>query len=778
MGLRPLTTPLGSRGQIAAGFPSLPARPCDHCGRPVDPLRAARVAIFGEVMRYFCSAACREAYEPGAPRPSAQAANQARGDSQLTQAMALRREDVIATSRVPDDVGERQRIAGALGAIEELSLAPPGDRAELVEDALGDAVAPLDPGAGLPEVVEPLDLSALLVAVATVSGSLSLLLGLAGATMWFDFLRATLLVIGAGALILRSFAGSRDATEPHPLALLTAPTLGALGSLGFALSRVESVLPEVAGVTLVSVAAGVWLVERARRPIEAEREQIAAALDAASRRVTGDGVSLAAQGELHPGEEILIEAGETVPADVSITAGEAEVEPWLGASHTERRGEADALVAGARLVSGRVRAVVSWSGLDRAWVRLTHDPRRRAELIAPSARMGRLLVERAAPALALIAALAGLVAGGSLSAALVYGVAVLGALATAGVAQIGALHIGMGVLASLRTGVAYRSAQAFERAGMTTLGAFCARGTLLLGEPEVASIEVFGERGADEERSADRVLSLAAGAEAGALHPLAVAVLRAARQRGVRPDGVRSVTVLPGLGVTGVASSGEPLAVGSRALMLRERVSVASVEERVTALESMGRTALLVAQGERLVGLLGLQDGLRQGARAAVQYLLDAGVEPVLISGEARETCEALGRSLDIDHIRPEIAPADRGAEVRRLSDAGAQVVVFGTSPTDDVALGAADVSVALASAGGSTAEWHVQLVSDRVRDAAYAIAIALRSRRAARLGVVLALVPPVAAAATLTVGALHPAIAPLAGLVGTTLAVLRARSR
>lgn len=761
---------------MTTGFPSLPARSCDHCGRPVDPLRAARVAIFGEVFRYFCSAACREAYEPGAPRPRSPAASQARSASQVTQAMALRQEDVIATSRVPDDVGERQRIAGALGAIEELSLGS-GERTALIEEALGDAAAPPDPSAGLPEVVEPLDLSALLVAVATVSGSLSLLLGLAGSTMWFEFLRATLLTVGAGALVLRSFAGSRDATEPHPLALLTAPTLGALGSLGFALSRVESVLPEVAGVTLVSVAAGIWLVERARRPIEAEREQIASALDAASHRVTGEGVSLAAQGELHPGEEILIEAGETVPADVTITAGEAEVEPWLGASHTERRGEAEALVAGARVVSGRVRAVVGWSGLDRAWVRLTHDPRRRAELIAPSARSGRLLVERAAPILALVAGLAGLVAGGSPSAGLVYGVAVLGALATAGIAQIGAVHVGMGVLASLRSGVAYRSAQAFERAGMATVGAFCARGTLLLGEPEVASIEVFGERGADQER-ADRVLSLAAGAEAGALHPLAVAVLRAARQRGVRPDGVRSVTVLPGLGVTGVASSGEPLAVGSRALMLRERVSVASVEERVTALESMGRTALLVAQGERLVGLLGLQDGLRQGARAAVQYLLDAGVEPVLISGEARETCEALGRSLDIDHIRPEIAPADRGLEVRRLSDAGAQVVVFGRSPTDDVALGAADVSVALASAGGSTAEWHVQLVSDRVRDAAYAIAIALRSRRAARLGVVLAVVPPVAAAATLTVGALHPAIAPLAGLVGTSLAVLRARAR
>ncbi|MCA9640279.1 MAG: cation-translocating P-type ATPase, partial [Myxococcales bacterium] len=325
---------------------------------------------------------------------------------------------------------------------------------------------------------------------------------------------------------------------------------------------------------------------------------------------------------------------------------------------------------------------------------------------------------------------------------------------------------------ALRRGVAYRSAAAFEKAGHATVGAFCARGTLLLGEPEVASIEVFGSD------PAERILGWVAGAEAGSTHPVAVAVTRAARDRGVRPDGVRSLTTLPGLGVVGVTSGGEALAVGSRALMLRERIGVASAEARINELEGMGRTALLVAVGERLVGLVGLQDGLRPGARAAVHYLLDASIEPVLISGDARETCEALGRSLDIDHIRPEILPADRGAEIKRLADAGAQVVVFGRSPADDVALGAADVSVALASAGSISAEWNVQLATDAIRDAAFAVAVAGRARREARLGVLLAVLPGVVGVATMAVGALSPAVTPVLALLGTAIAVLRSNSQ
>ena len=84
--------------------------------------------------------------------------------------------------------------------------------------------------------------------------------------------------------------------------------------------------------------------------------------------------------------------------------------------------------------------------------------------------------------------------------------------------------------------------------------------------------------------------------------------------------------------------------------------------------------------------MLGLQDGLRPGARAAVQHLLDAQVEPVLISGDSRETCEAIGRALDIEHVRPEILSGDRAVEIERLAQGGVTVAVSGNPRTDEAA--------------------------------------------------------------------------------------------
>jgi P-type E1-E2 ATPase len=353
-----------------------------------------------------------------------------------------------------------------------------------------------------------------------------------------------------------------------------------------------------------------------------------------------------------------------------------------------------------------------------------------------------------------------------------FAVAAQAALANAGIAQIGALQVLTFVLAALRRGIVFRTAAAFDKAGRVTIGAFCARGTLLLGEPEVASIEPISD--VDPER----VLALMAGAESGSTNPLATALVRAARARGIRPDGVRSPNVLAGLGVTAVASNGQPLVVGSRALMLRERISVAAAEPKIGELEAMGRTVMLVALGGRLMGVVGMQDGLRPGARAAVQHLLDVNVEPVLFSGDARETCEAIGRTLDIEHIRPEVLPAERGDEIARLADGGATVAVLGRSPTDDVALGAANVSVALASAGSSAAEWSVQLASDDVRDAALALRLAHDARSEARLGLILAVTPAAVGALAVAFALVPPAVAPVAALAGTALALFRLRSR
>jgi cation transport ATPase len=679
--------------------------------------------------------------------------------------LGLRRQVAEAWSEVAGDALDALASGRRLSATAEV---PPLARDDSVDESRAEPRAGVAPRF---EWVGGADAGTLLLGLGALGGLLSVALGLAGPSALNA--QVAVLVVAVGALVAQYLMRHRDPTELHPAALLAAPLVATLAAVAARVTghRLTGQAITLAGLVVASTALSVWLVLRARRPLDAELEQLAEALESTGHRVVGDEVVPARAADLRPGEEIVIEPGETVPVDGTVVAGQATILPWLGAKTRLASAEGDPVVAGARVAEGRLRLVVGWAGYDRAWYRLTLDGRRRADLLAPLARNPRILAERGAPFAAGLAALFVFAADPNALGIVMVLAATQATLAHAGVAQIGALHIARCVLGALRRGIAFRTADALDRAGRVSSVAFCARGTLLLGEPEVASIESVTDL------DPERVLGLVAGAERGGTDPTANAVMRAARARTVRPDGVRSPNVQPGLGVTAVASTGEPLVVGSRALMLRERVSVARAEPRITELETIGRTVLLVALGGRLVGLVGLQDGLRPGARAAVQHLLDVGVEPVLLSGDTRETCETLGHALDIDHLRPELLPGERGDEIRRMSDGGAVVAVVGHSPADEAALSAAEVSVALGSAGASSAEWSIQLASDDVRDAAYAVRLAHRCRREARLGLTLTLVPGLVAVLAVAFNVAPAALAPVAAVLGTVAALMRYRA-
>ncbi len=747
LGIQPVRSPAG---------PAVASVACATCGAAVDPLRADRVSIRVDGFLYFCSSACHDG----------------QGGAERARARPPHRESAPPATREL----EHRRQAAALADVGGDGISAIRDRNEPMQQVDIPAIVVESP---LPEPVAAdlsapsSDVGAVLLGLAVAGGLLGVGLALAGDSTVALSARVVLVLVGCGALVTQYLMAPRDPTEPHPVALLAAPAAASVAAIAGRLTAdpEASSATTLAGLIVASTAGGVSLLQRARRPLDEQRRVIAEALDISARRVLGDDTDDARARDLRPGEEILIETGELVPVDATITAGTATVLPWLGAKATESRREGDPIAAGAQVVEGRLRAVAGWTGNDRAWIRLTNDPRRRADVTTTLARSGRLLAERGALVAATVAALMAYASNHSSLGISLFAVAAYATIANAGVAQIGALHVARGVMSGLSRGIAYRTADSFDRAGRVTMAAFCARGTLLLGEPDVANIEPFGPH------DAERVLALIAGAESGASNPMAMAVQRAARDRGVRPDAVRSPTLLPGLGVTAVASSGEPLVVGSRGLMLRERVSIATAESKITDLETMGRSVVLVALGGRLVGVIGLQDGLRPGARAAVQHLLDVGVEPVLLSVDSRETCEAIGRALDIEHIRPEVLPTERSDEIRRLADGGAMVAVLGRSPNDDAALAAADLAVALGCAGSSSAEWSIQLASDDVKDAALAIRLAHGCRSEARLGLTIALAPGIAGAAAVAFALAPPALAPLCAIAGTFAALVRFRS-
>jgi Cu+-exporting ATPase len=744
---------------------------CPACAKEVDPLRAGHVAIFDDKFYYFCDRVCRERLAPLAaltapvqiksPRPSP--ARETWDDS--VDASALRAERRGLANGVPRQAISREdERDGDADIAAPVSTGPPSLGA-LVRDAK-KAAGPREAGVAL-------------TWASAAAGALAISLVLAGPAVMA--LRVSCAFLGWICLAIRAVRIAREPTDVHP-ALLLAPALGgcivALSTWLFRDPAAEEAAT-FAGVVVTAAALAIQLVERARQPLAAERIRIAEALSAAPLRSDDRGASVSdgpsgakgARVVVKAGDETTVQAGDVLPVDGSIVAGEALVIPWLGATESVKRREGESLLSGAQVITGKVRVRAAYIGLDRAWTRLTLDPRRRADVHARMARVARALASRGGFLALVLGGLAGIANGEAPAHIVMMAIAAWASLTTAAIGSMASVHVGRGILEGLRRGIAYRSPADWDKAGEVSIAAFCARGTLLLGEPELADLEALGK--ATEEQ----VLALVAGAESSSTHPVAMAIQRAAIARRVRPDAVRSPNVQPGLGVLAVASTGETLAVGSRSLMLKEKISIAIAEQKIAEIEAHGREVLLVSLASRLVGVLGLQDGLRPGARAAVQHLLDAQVEPVLISGDSRETCEAIGRALDIDHIRPEIPLGDRAIEIERLSQGGLTVAVLGHPRTDEAALSAAQVAVAMPTHGGASGEWGVMLASDDVRDGALAISLARRTRNDARTGLVMAVAPSILLALAVAFGLLPAAYAPLAALLGAAAAALHARA-
>jgi Cu+-exporting ATPase len=745
----------------------------------VDPLRAGHVAVLEGRFRYFCDAECKRSFVRAQGRPLPEDVATARppevepalpGSVEVGFARAVpldSRADLAGGAHAP--YLERTPASQALRFEAEDPVAPPSSLRKTLPSA--EATAPasqrrsvMPPDHRVERALPVMD------ATGMVAGAVVPALGLLGTSVEGAYV--PLVLAAFAALAARLMLVRRDPADPHPLAVL-GPTLGAVVATcwaGVVHDAHASAIAIMAGLACAAAIGVEMLIGRARVRVVAARERIESALDVRARAVQGEHTVEMPASEVRPGEQVLVEAGELVGVDALVTAGEARVVPWLDARVEVTKREGDPIVAGARVITSRLRMMTTWSGRERAWVRLLSTAGVRLDVAAPTARILRHTVERGTPVAAVLVGIAAFSANSTpvqILAAMCAGAVAFGAKA---VASLVALDFARAQLDALANGITYKDARAFERAASANVAVFSARGTLLLGEPEIVAVEPIG--GGDVER----VLSLAAGAETASTHPVAAAIQRAARARGVSPDHVRNATVHAGLGVTASASTGERLVVGGRAIMLEEKIGVAATDARASELEALGRSVLLVALGERLLGLIALQDGLRPGARAAVQKLLDAHIEPVLMSGEARDTCETIGRSLDIEHVRPEVLPTDRGAEVRALSEAGGVVAVIGHAQGDDGALGAADVAVAMSAAGSTPGEWAVALASDDVRDAAMALAIPHAARDRSRVAIALGSTPGMIALLTIGFGIAPLAVAPLAALAGALAVAVRAR--
>src|SRR5262249_29814578 len=202
-------------------------------------------------------------------------------------------------------------------------------------------------------------------------------------------------------------------------------------------------------------------------------------------------------------------------------------------------------------------------------------------------------------------------------------------------------------------------------------------GTLTEGKPSVTDVLACAPQAAPDE-----ALALAASLERLSEHPLAQAVVQAAREKTLPLAEARDFTNVAGKGVRGKVGTATVM-VGSARLLLECWVLLGAYGERVEILESEAKTVIAVARDGELAGVIAVADTLKPDAGTAAERLRAQGVDTVMITGDNRKTAEAIAKQIGIDRVCAEVLPQDKAEQVRILQQKGQRVAFVGDGMND-----------------------------------------------------------------------------------------------
>lgn len=464
-------------------------------------------------------------------------------------------------------------------------------------------------------------------------------------------------------------------------------------------SQPAHVFFEAAATIIVLVGLGHLMEERARsRTSQAVRQLIG--LQAKSVRVLRDGQEVDVPiNDIQPGDVARIRPGERVPVDGRVTSGQSYVDESL------LTGEPVPALkqTGARVVSGTVNQTgaltveVTEVGAETVLQKIIELVRTAQGTQAPIARLADTISKYFVPAVVSVAVVTFLVwtflvpgtetwALGLLAA---MGVLIISCPCALGLATPTAIMVGVGRGAEL--GVLVKTGTALERMGQATVIVFDKTGTLTRGQPVVT--EIHTAPGISEQV----LLALAAAVEQSSEHPLARAIVAAARETGLSIPEATEFLAEPGQGVRGLVA-GEEIWIGSWGALQQRSGNLVEWETLTTHWGARGLTPVYIARHHQIIGAVGISDPLKSNAAEVIAQFQQRGLRVILLSGDRQETAQAIAQQVGITTVLAEVLPAQKGAEIIRLQQAGECVVMVGDGINDAPALAQADIGIALAT--------------------------------------------------------------------------------
>jgi len=600
--------------------------------------------------------------------------------------------------------------------------------------------------------------------VAALVLSAPLLLPMLGVALpaWLQMLLATPVQFIVGARFyaaawkaLRARSGNMD------LLVALGTSVAYLYSVYVTLARREGseLYFDAAAVVIALVMLGKWLEARARRSAAAALHALMS-LRPERACVEREGAELEVRaGDVAVGDIVVVRPGEALPVDGVVVSGHSAIDESLltGESLPVFKSVGDRVTGGSMNTTGWLRVRTTAVGRQST---LAHIIALVAGAQAGKAPVQQLVDRVSAvfvPAALLLAALALLgwwLIAGDFAAGIIaaMSVMVIACPCALGLATPTALVVGSGVAA--KAGILIRDAAALERARRIDTVVLDKTGTLTQGMPVVTDLMPLGI-------GADALLTRAAAAQKGSEHPLARAVLM--RAEGLELPELSDLQSLPGRGLVAQLVD-ERLAIGNRRLMDDQGIRTQALEGLAEQLEGKGRTLMWVARlgaQAELLGLVAVSDPLRPQAAAAVQRLQSMGIATVLLTGDNEHTARAVADELGITHLRANVQPAAKAAEVRRLQREGRCVAMVGDGVNDAPALAVADVGIAM---GGGTdialQTAGITLMRADPRLVADAIEVSRATYDKIRQGLFWAFIYNVVAMPAAALGLLHPMFA------------------
>ncbi len=398
-----------------------------------------------------------------------------------------------------------------------------------------------------------------------------------------------------------------------------------------------------------------------------------------------------------PGDVVRVRPGEKIPVDGEVTEGSSHVDESMltGEPMPVEKKKGDTVVGGTINKTGSFLFRASRVGKDTALARII-EMVRKAQNTKPE--IGRLAdkVSGIFVPTVLIAAVVTMLAWFNfgpeprITYMLVTTMAVLIIACPCALGLATPISVMVGVGKAAEYGVLIRKGDALQQAGQLTTVVLDKTGTITEGKPVVTAVEpVPGALDADE------LLAIAAGVESGSEHPLAQAVVEAAKAKDLDIRPAESFEAVSGHGVKAI-TSGNTVLLGNRKLMGDNGIDIGSLNEAADRMSKRGQTIVFAALNGKAAGVLGISDPVKPDSKEAVERLRREGIKVVMLTGDNKVTAGAVAEQVGVDEFIAEVLPEDKAGEISRLRERGEKVGMVGDGINDAPALAGADVGFAI----------------------------------------------------------------------------------